>query len=328
MDGGSPKSTAEQSAVVDQPADAKVLLTAGAGTGKTYTLVQRLAALVAREDLAAGEVLILTFARSAVREIGTRLAEQGGTARRMRARTFDAWALELLERFEATTDWRSRSFDARIKAATDLISRGGADEIYEHDLLHVVIDEAQDLVGARRELVESLLDRYDCGFTVVGDIAQAIYNWQADPAERAGEAGRFVRWLRVTFGAELVELGLSGNFRARTDEAAVALAAGSRLRDLTAGSAAEAAFVEMLGELRGGLLDRLDLGDLSAGYVQDALREFDGTTAILCRTNGQALLVSEVLHGEECLTGCRPRRAIVPFRRGSCACFPSMRPLP
>lgn len=296
-DRGLPELTPEQSAVVNQAVSAKVLLTAGAGTGKTYTLVRRLDRLVSEGDVSVGEILVLTFARATAREIGTRLAAQGNAARRMRARTFDSWALELLDRFDAATEWRTRSFDSRITAATDLISRGGADEIYEHELLHVVIDEAQDLVGGRRELVESLLDRYDCGFTVVGDIAQAIYGWQAaDPAERKGEAGRFVRWLGVTFGAELIELELTRNFRARTDEAATALASGSKLRDLTSESAAEAAFAELLKELRSDLLDRMDLGDFGAGYVQDALRDFDGTTAILCRTNGQALLVSEQLH--------------------------------
>jgi len=69
----------------------------------------------------------------------------------------------------------------------------------------VVIDEVQDLVGARRELVEALVDRFECGFTIVGDPAQSIYGFTVkDRTARAGETNRFFEWLRNTFGEELV----------------------------------------------------------------------------------------------------------------------------
>lgn len=294
---GTPALTAEQLAVVDQPARAKVLVTAAAGSGKTHTLVRRLDALIERHDLSAGEILVLTFSRAAVRELSTRLVRQSEAARHVRARTFDSWALDLLSRFGGAGDWHRRSFDERIEAAAALIERGDVDELYETDLVHVVIDEVQDLVGARRVLVETLLDRYDCGFTVVGDVAQAIYGWQVDdPKERAEEPGRFLRWVRKTFAEELVELGLNRNFRARTPEAAMALGTGSLLRDQTTIGAEPTEFASLRRRLRIDLFDTLDFGDLGKKYVRDALRTFEGTCALLCRTNGQALLISEVLH--------------------------------
>jgi superfamily I DNA/RNA helicase len=288
--------TGEQRLVVGQPAEAKVLLTASAGSGKTHTLVRRLDALTARHDLAAGEILVLTFSRAAVRELGGRLAGRTDAVRHIRALTFDSWALRVLNHSDAVTDWAARSFDERIRAATDVIIKGRVDDLYEDDLLHVVIDEVQDLVGVRRELVESLLDRYDCGFTVVGDLAQAIYGFQVDPAERAGEAGRFVQWLRVTFGPDLVELELTENFRARTDEARIALAGGAEVRRLTSACAAGPSFAPVHRDLRTRLLDTLPVGNLSDEFVQDTLRGYEGTCAILCRNNGQALVVSEKLH--------------------------------
>ena len=294
---GVPRLTAEQRAVVDQPADAKVSVTASAGTGKTHTLVRRLDALVARHDLAAGEILVLTFSRAAVRELSRRLAGQGEAARYVAASTFDSWALRLLTHADASSEWSIRPFDDRIRAAADLIATGGVDDLYADDLLHVVIDEVQDLVGPRRELVEALLDRYDCGFTVVGDPAQAIYGFQVDDqVERASEAGRFAQWLRVTFGDELVELELTTDFRTRTDGARIASAPGSEVRRLTSTSAPASAFTQIRKSLWTDLLDALSIGDLSDGFVQDSLREYEGTCAILCRTNGQALVVSEQLH--------------------------------
>ncbi|MFJ2030752.1 UvrD-helicase domain-containing protein [Streptosporangium sp. NPDC087985] len=288
--------TAEQEAVVRQPADALLLVTAGAGSGKTHTLVRRLDVLVAQEELGAGEILVLSFSRAAVRELRTRLARHGEAARHVRAQTFDSWALDVLVQVAADEEWRSRSFEDRIVGATDAIADGRADHLYE-ELRNVVIDEVQDLVGSRRELVETLLERYDCGFTVVGDPAQAIYGFQVeDPEERAGETNRFFDWLRITFGDDLLELRLTENFRARTEESRTALPIGPVLR-----AGAEARDAPHLGpktfnELRTALLGTLNIGELDDEFVLAALRDPVGSTAILSRTNGQALLVSGQLH--------------------------------
>ncbi|MEV4671610.1 ATP-dependent helicase [Actinomadura sp. NPDC049382] len=291
---GAPPLTDEQRAVVDLPADEMALVIAGAGAGKTHTLVRRLDALVDREGLGAGEILVLSFSRAAVRELKERLARHGDAARHVRVRTFDSWALELLTQVDAARDWRSRDFDARIVAAAELMGDDAVNDLYE-DLRHVVIDEVQDLVGERRELVEALLDTYECGFTVVGDPAQAIYGFQVrDPEERAGETNRFFDWLRARFGEELTELRLSRNFRAATDEARVALPFGPRLQAGAEGRGRVAGV--RYEELRTALLDTLLIGDLEDEFVCAGLRDHDGTTAILCRTNGQALLVSELLH--------------------------------
>ncbi|MEU6794983.1 ATP-dependent helicase [Nonomuraea wenchangensis] len=291
---GTPTLTAEQRAVVEQPADALTLVTAQAGAGKTHTLVRRLDRLVAEEDVSAGEILVLTFSRAAVRELKNRLSRYGEAARNVRAQTFDSWALDLLRQVDAQGGWLDKSFDARIKGAQEVIEKGLADELYEDDLRHVVIDEVQDLVGARRDLVETLLERYDCGFTVVGDPAQSIYGFTVEnPEEREGETNRFFDWLRITFGEELTELSLTENFRARTREAQVACHFGARLRTLAESGDVngEAHYTE----LRHVLADVMDFGDFDA-FAADALTGYAGTTAILCRYNGQALVVSERLH--------------------------------
>lgn len=91
-----PVLTAEQQAVVDQPWDTRLLVTAGAGTGKTHTLVRRMDALVGHIDpdeaLEASELLVLSFSRAAVRELRDRIARHGEHARRVRVQTFDSWA--------------------------------------------------------------------------------------------------------------------------------------------------------------------------------------------------------------------------------------------
>lgn len=288
----SPPLTSAQQDVVDLPADTLALVTAGAGAGKTHTLVRRLDRLVAEEDLSAGEILVLTFSRAAVRELRNRLLRHGNAAGHVRAQTFDSWALSLLIEVDASTDWAVMSFDVRIEGARAAIDDGLADELYE-DLRHVVIDEVQDLVGARRELVESLIDRFECGFTLVGDTAQSIYGFTVpDAKERPSEANRFFEWLRNTFGEDLTELPLEENFRALTDDARAALPYGPRLRELTESRGDDGRSLHR--DLRDTLRGQLNLGKLDT-FVASSLAEYPGTTAVLCRTNGQALVISEEL---------------------------------
>lgn len=289
--------TAEQEAVVGQPFEARVLVTAGAGSGKTHTLVERIVVLAdecARRDL---DLLSLSFSRAAVRVLRDRLRARAELAVTVRSRTFDGWALELLTEFRSERDWREVGFDDRIRAASELITSGGADERFAENLGHVVVDEVQDLVGDRRRLVEALLFRYDCGFTVVGDLAQSIYGFQVeDLAERCRENGAFIRALREEFDKDLTELALTENFRARTDEARSALPFGPDLRRAIESGQEDDADYE---GLRTVLLGAYDVQTLDEPFVLKGIERSEGSTGILCRTNGEALRVAEILaaHG-------------------------------
>ncbi|MBJ7905156.1 ATP-dependent helicase [Streptomyces sp. DSM 110735] len=296
----SPPLTDEQRAVVEQPWDARVLVTAGAGAGKTHTLVRRLDALCGHEDpeeaLDAAEILVLTFSRAAARELRERIARHGERARRVRAQTFDAWAYGILRQAYPDREWHAVGFDERITAAAEAIEKGALEGGEAVHPAHVVIDEVQDLLGARRELVETLLDRYreSCGFTVVGDAAQSVYGFQIeDPAERADETGRFFDWLRCSYPDDLVELHLTQNFRAATPEARVALAHGPRLQRITDADDAGALYEELRDLL---LAPANGMGDLTDQLSLDGLRALSDTCAILTRDNRQALVVSRLLH--------------------------------
>lgn len=301
--GDSPPLTDEQRAVVGLPWDTRLLVTAGAGSGKTHTVVRRLDALVGHDDpeeaLEAGEILVLSFSRAAVRELRDRIARHGDRARRVRVQTFDSWAYQLLASAYPDEQWAARGFDERIRAATNAIMKGAVEASELGAPSHVVIDEAQDLVGDRRDLVETLLDRFQrsSGFTVVGDSAQGIYGFQIDDAaERAGETDRFFAWLRTSYD-DLVELRLTENFRARSTEARTALALGARLQNLAASTdGQEAAAAALHAELRDRLLDLPGLGDLADEFTLQTLKAYPDTCAILTRDNRQALAVSELLH--------------------------------
>lgn len=302
--GEGPVLTPEQQAVVDQPWDARLLVTAGAGMGKTHTLVRRMDALVGHVDpdeaLEASQLLVLSFSRAAVRELRERIARHGEHARRVRVQTFDSWAYSLLVQVYPEEQWSALTFDERIRAATDVIEKGALELLESGSPAHVIVDEVQDLVGVRREMVESLLDRLhdSCGFTLVGDSAQAIYDFQIeDPEEYADRADLFLRWVRASYPDDLVELRLTRNFRAVTPEARTVLPLGPAVQGMgSASEGADATAERLHGELRELLLDLPDLDSLTDTFTLDSLRSFPGTCAILTRDNRQALSVSELLH--------------------------------
>lgn len=166
--------TDEQRLVADAPADARLLVVAGPGTGKTHTLVRRAAALGTADDMGR-TVLALSFTRAVVEEVRERARETGD--QRVRAMTLDSFAARcVLDRGETLEG----GFDATVRRATELIESGAV----PLDLEHVLVDEIQDLVGPRGPFVLALLTQARCGFTLFGDPAQAIFDHESTEAER------------------------------------------------------------------------------------------------------------------------------------------------
>ncbi|ALG13360.1 ATP-dependent helicase [Kibdelosporangium phytohabitans] len=302
-DGGDFELTPTQQAVVTKSWNAKVLVTAGPGAGKTTTLYHRVSHLLSKEGLQVDEIVVLTFSRAASRALRQRAQDAAPPGRRTHVRTFDGWAWSLLREGGYTAEQLAGyGFDERIRLAAEAVEHGDI-ETAASEPRHVIVDEVQDLVGVRREMIEALLDRYpDAGFTVVGDLAQSIYGFQvADPDQRVAEANWFLDWIRASYGEELDEFHLVDNFRARTAEARTALKYSAQLQRMsedTETSAAKAAASRRL--LWSALSNAPDFGGLDSAFVRDSLQNFVGTTAILCRDNGQVLLLSQQLN-EACI---------------------------
>ncbi|MCE7549907.1 ATP-dependent helicase [Streptomyces thermodiastaticus] len=89
-----PRLDAAQRAVVDH-ASGPLLVLAGPGTGKTTTLVESVAARIARgQD--PERILVLTFSRKAAVELRDRMAQRTGAARAPRATTFHSFCYALV----------------------------------------------------------------------------------------------------------------------------------------------------------------------------------------------------------------------------------------
>ena len=176
-----------QADVVDAPVSARLVVTAGPGTGKTRTLLARADRLIEEEDLEpAFDLAVLSFSRAAVETVARRGFAETELGR-LPVSTIDSMASRIL--FESSAQAEPGGFDSRIRQAIEAIE---ADPPGLADFLsarHVLVDEAQDVVGIRARFVRRLLE-YVCrdesaGFTVFGDAAQAIFDFQLSGEERA-----------------------------------------------------------------------------------------------------------------------------------------------
>jgi hypothetical protein len=277
----------EQLRVISAPLDARMIVSAPAGTGKTAVLIARLAHLVDVGCAKPGsELLVLTFSRAAVGEIRRRLSTAAGDVTYVRAQTFDSFATHLLMQFSTDSSWVSRDFDQRIQLATVLLK---SDETHaaNESVRHVFIDELQDLVGPRVSLVRALFGATTAGFTLFLDRAQSIYDFQLDKGHDGdGKKDRenLIASLR-SLGAS--DVSFSTNYRARTARARSVLQFGPEL------ARADPDYNRIDYELHNVLLG------LPTIRIDEAIARCNAIpkgSAILCRNNGQALVLSDALH--------------------------------
>jgi DNA helicase-2/ATP-dependent DNA helicase PcrA len=274
----------QQLDVVESAAEARLLVIAGAGQGKTEVVVSRVNSLVQEEGLTASdEILVLSFSRAAVSAVRTRLDARDVAAANVR--TFDSFASVLLLGAGIQPEG---PFDARIRRATQLLKEAdkAPDEI--ELLRHVVLDEVQDLVGDRADFVVSLLNWLDddAGITALGDPLQGVYDFQLDDSVSKTSAEDVFEELVDSFGCEKV--GLGRNYRSRGKFPKQVVMLGDELRSTQDGAAAERLLEDLV-------LDIPDRGEIADWY--DFVTPAAGKkTAVLCTTNADVLRVSRYLN--------------------------------
>lgn len=268
---------AEQRSIVRLQADARTFVVAGPGTGKTHTLIHRAVALV-EHGVAPSEILVLSFTNAVVGELRRRLARNADSiATYVRPTTIDALAGRIVMRDDL--EFGELGFDATVTHATGAID-SDAERAGVTRYAHVIVDEAQDLVGVRLAFIRVLLRASGGGFTVLGDPAQGIYGF----ADRNATGVTGIDVLRTAF-PEAETLELTQDHRSRRPDASP----GHELRPrVLAAQDADGTHHRVLARLRDA--DRLDMGQLAT-----VLKRADATTGVLCRNNGEVLYLSGLL---------------------------------
>lgn len=175
-----------QQAVIESPANAHLLVDAGPGTGKTAVACGRVAWLIDHEGVSPNNIWLISFTRTAVQEIRNRIGEfltDRMFAYSVRIATLDSHAWMIHSGFDRNAELLG-SYDENISELTKKIKedREGLISDYLQTVEHLIVDEGQDIVAIRADLVMEIIRRLseNCGVTVFSDLAQAIYGFSLD----------------------------------------------------------------------------------------------------------------------------------------------------
>ena len=293
-----------QTEIIQEDSSARILVNAGPGTGKTWTLIQRILHLLNHSFVEAERISVLCFSRSAAEVIKSRLSEIAQAEdpelrwQDVDIRTFDsfctyllAWAQseqpDLLPKYYVLG---KQDYTDRIRQATLLFQQ-------KQDLMgsyqHIFVDEVQDLTGVRAELVIALLKSLPnvCGFTLLGDSCQSLYDYMAEDHPEVMTSERFYRSIFETF-PNLGMYSLTENHRQQGS--LVQLALPYRKAILSGDEKICASTVKRLADEISPC--RTTLQKLTVKDV-DRYTDQETTLGVLTRTNGQALQISAWFRG-------------------------------
>ena len=176
--------------VINASAKDRLLIDAGPGTGKTAVACARVSRLIDHEGLEPSRIWLISFTRVAVQEIGERIGSylndaSNGLAIKIATLDSHAWALH--SGFDAEASLLG-TYEENIQSVLDLIRQEGAIGEYLERIEHLIVDEAQDIVGIRSELVIEFIQNLSqsCGITIFSDEAQAIYGFADDQEIKQG----------------------------------------------------------------------------------------------------------------------------------------------
>ncbi len=171
----------EQKRVFDDKQSEAIMVLAGPGSGKTKTLVHKIASLVTIEDHKAEYFLMLAHSRVAVAEFKERLYKLiGSLAYDMKIHTFHSFAVELLgQKID-----NELSIGNVIPTVTEMIEKN---EIKIPYLQMLVLDEYQDVGTNTYQFIDAIYAKMskDKKIIAVGDDDQCINDFGIDRADVA-----------------------------------------------------------------------------------------------------------------------------------------------
>ena len=179
-----------QRSVIEAAPESRLLIGAGPGTGKTAVACRRVAHLIAHDGLEPGAIWLISFTRTAVTEIRDRIAghlDDPEDAYAVNLATLDRYAWTIHSGFGSSEF--PTSYEENIGEVLELVRSDEDVADYLQTIEHLVVDEAQDIVGPRADLVVELIRNLqpDTGVTVFADEAQAIYGFADEREARADD---------------------------------------------------------------------------------------------------------------------------------------------
>ncbi len=255
--------------IINDTESRNIVVAAGPGSGKTRVLVHKLASLLLLEDVKHEQLLMLTFSRAAATEFKKRLIDLvGNAAHFVDIKTFHSYSFDLIGMQGSLEE-----ADSVVRLAADMIENGDVEaaKIVKSVL---VIDEAQDMSADDYRLIQALMKRNEeMRVIAVGDDDQNIYAFR-------GSDSKHLQSLVIDHSATLYEM--TANYRSAQEIVTTANQFVQRIPNRMKRTPIKAATSER------GTVNTFPSGTKFA-FKDSAI---EGTTAILTRTNEQALQVA------------------------------------
>lgn len=267
----------EQKEIVEDDKNKIIGVAAGPGSGKTTLLVHKLASIIYNEDIRLEQLLMLTFSRAAAVEFKERLKELvGNVANYIQITTFHSYAFDLVGKLGSLE--HSQNI---INEAYQLIKNNEADT-FKITKMVLVIDEAQDISLDEYNLLNELIKfNDDIRVLAVGDDDQNIYEFR-------GSNSIYLKEFAKNKQYELTRNFRSKNSIVEYSNKLISLNKNRMKTKEIKSYTNQKGNIDIVNYKSNNLIE-----PLIKKLIEDKPK---GTTAIITRTNEEALLVSGVLN--------------------------------
>jgi hypothetical protein len=278
---------ASQERVIKSDISARLIVEAGPGTGKTAVSCARLACLINEHGVQPSKSWMISFTRTAVAEIRSRLYHYlGEAAFAVKVATVDSHAWSIHSGYDSTATLTG-TYEENIDKVLSLIRTDAEVQEYLEGVEHLIVDEAQDLVGNRADLVEAIIEGLhpDAGVTVFADEAQAIYGFSEDEVADELETPLLER-IRANSGLGFVATALDTVHRTSAP-GLLGIFTSVRARVMAGGGGDGGVF----SDVREGIIANADGSDLKPAEL--AIGDMPAGSLVLFRTRSEALEASQ-----------------------------------
>lgn len=269
--------------IITSDIDSKILVNAGPGTGKTYCAVNRLIYILKNSLASPEKILMLCYSKSAVNVIRDRIKASikegilSDVANEVCVATFDSlaggYAYHILDK-------KPKSYNEAIALYNESITGEFLDK---ENIEYLIIDELQDIVNERAAMVLGILKHIECGYLLLGDKCQAIYDFE-DGSNSALLSEVFYNQLENSLYSDTLYYELTDNKRQNEKLANIS----DEIREILLNIDKEDQCNWVKNTIIQNHIHEIKLKDL-INNLKNVKRD---KSAILCRNNGEVLMVS------------------------------------